>query len=51
MSSYKKVSFHYAINYYRIVQGIPLEICYSKSGGEKFLETEIFRYGKNVFGR
>ena len=58
----KKVSFHCAIDDYRIVQGIPfnrnswnatdgangdgnrkgiaLEICYSKSGGERFIEAE-----------
>ena len=58
----KKVSFHCAIDNYRIVQGIPfnrnswnatdgtngegnrkgiaLEICYSKSGGERFVEAE-----------
>lgn len=58
----KKVSFHCAIDDYRIVQGIPfnrnswnatdgvngdgnrkgiaLEICYSKTGGKKFLEAE-----------
>lgn len=58
----KKVSFHCAIDNYRIVQGIPfnrnswnatdgingngnrkgiaLEICYSKSGGERFIEAE-----------
>lgn len=58
----KKISFHCAIDDYRIVQGIPfnrnswnagdgtngdgnrkgisLEICYSKSGGEKFDEAE-----------
>ena len=57
-----KVSFHCAIDDYRIVQGIPfnrnswnatdggsgngnrkgisLEICYSKSGGERFNEAE-----------
>lgn len=58
----KKVSFHCAIDDYRVVQGIPfdrntwnatdgsngdgnrkgisLEICYSKSGGERFTEAE-----------
>lgn len=58
----KKVSFHCAIDNYRIVQGIPfdrntwnatdggngtgnrrgiaLEICYSKSGGERFEEAQ-----------
>ena len=58
----KKVSFHCAIDNYRIVQGVPfdrntwnatdggngtgnrkgiaLEICYSKSGGERFEEAQ-----------
>lgn len=58
----RKVSFHCAIDDYRIVQGIPfnrnswnatdgrngegnrkgisLEICYSKSGGQRFIEAE-----------
>ena len=57
-----KVSFHCAIDNYRIIQGVPfnrntwnatdgtngegnrkgiaLEICYSKSGGERFIEAE-----------